>query len=104
MEKLIVYGLAIWRVSSLFVNEKGPWNVFLRLRILAGIQHDDNGTAYGIPDTFLAGVLSCIWCCSVWVGFFWTALWLVSSDTSLKLAVPFAFSALAILIDSWMKK
>lgn len=103
-QNLIVYGLAVWRISSLFVNEDGPAHIFRRIRELAGITHDDQGVFVIIPETFLAGVLSCVWCCSIWVSFFMTAFWLISPEISLKLAVPFAFSGMAIVIEKWVNR
>lgn len=99
IQHLIVYSIAIWRISNLFVNEKGPWMVFLNIRKRAGIGHDDQGNPYMIPDTFFAQVLSCIWCFSIWVSFFFTTFWLLSPEWSLKLAVPFALSGVACLIE-----
>src|SRR3990172_3330830 len=71
LTSLLIYGLATWRISSILVNEAGPWDVFVRLRALAGIGHDKNRQAVIIPDGFFASILSCIWCCSVWVGLGW---------------------------------
>lgn len=99
---LIVYVLAVWRIANLFVNERGPADLFLKIRAFAGISMDENGVAIEIPDTFLAGVLSCVWCSSMWIAFFWTALWLLQPEWSLKLAVPFAFSGGAVLIDTFV--
>jgi len=96
--EILIYFFAVWRVSSLFVREDGPGFLFRKLREKAGIVHDGDEVAL-VPDTFLAGVLSCVWCFSIWVGFFWTMLWLVSPEWSLKIAVPFAFSGWAVLLD-----
>jgi hypothetical protein len=98
LAEILIYCLAVWRVSSLFVRESGPAFVFKRLREKAGIVHDGEEVAL-IPDTFFAQVLSCVWCFSIWAAFFWTAFWLVSPEWSLKLAVPFALSGGAILLD-----
>ena len=59
--------LAVWRISSLLVREDGPFDAFLKLRTKAGIQFDE----YSNPKvtSVWAGILSCIWCCSVWVSF-----------------------------------
>ena len=97
---LIVYGLAIWRISSLFVNEAGPGNIFLKLRERVGIQFDGDM----VPETFIAGVLSCVWCFSIWASFFLTIFWLISPEWSLKFSVPFAFSGIAILLDVAIKR
>lgn len=74
--------------------------VFVRLREWAGILYDGSM----IPDTFLAGVLSCVWCASMWVGIFWMGFWLCAPEWSLKIAVPFAFSAMGILIETEIRR
>lgn len=96
---LVIYCIAIWRISSLFVNESGPFNIFMKIREWTGIQHDDSGYPFMIPDNFFAQLLSCIWCASIWISFFFTILWLAYPDLSLKIAVVFAFSGGAILFD-----
>jgi len=76
---LLVLSLATWRLTSLVVQDNGPWRIFARLR----------------ARTTLGGVLECVWCCSVWVAagllalhlFFWPLTWLL------------AISAGAILYD-----
>lgn len=101
---LIIFGLAVWRISSLFVNEDGPFEVFRNFRLWSGIQYDDFGMMNMIPNSFFAGVLSCVWCCSIWISFFLTAIWLFYPEIALKASVPFAFSAVAIIIDTRIKK
>lgn len=103
-QDLIIYGFAVWRISSLFVREDGPTYIFRHLREKIGITHDEQGVPVIIPDTFLAGVFSCVWCFSIWVAFFWTIFWLMLPEWSLKIAVPFAMSGVAILIDRWVNK
>lgn len=99
IEHLAIHFIAIWRISNLFVYEAGPWNIFLRLRESAGIEHDDSGHPYMIPDNFTAQLLSCIWCFSIWVSFYVTTLWIISPEWALKLSIPFALSGGAILIE-----
>lgn len=97
LTKLLIYALAVWRISSVFVNEDGPFDVFLKIRTrIAGIGYDEFGKMSMIPGNILAGILSCVWCCSVWVGFFFTLFWFIFPTISLIFAVPFALSALAI--------
>lgn len=96
---LLIYGIAVWRIASLFVNEDGPGFVFRHIREFAGITHDDGGNVFEIPDNFWAQLLSCVWCFSVWVSFFMTIFWLASPFWSLRFAVIFAFSGVAILVD-----
>ena len=104
IEYLIVYCLAVWRISHLFVNESGPWFMFLRLREWAGIRHDDSRRPTEITDTFFAQLFSCVWCFSIWVAFFITSFWLLSPDWSLRFSVPFALSGGSVLIEVWRNK
>lgn len=78
--------MATWRISSLLVNEEGPLELFARLRLLVS----------GITD-----LLTCIWCCSVWVGIGFTALYWYLPAVAFWVALPFALSAGAILWDKW---
>lgn len=100
---LFVFGLATWRVSSLLVNERGPFDVFLRFRRMAGITHDPEGRVEIIPDGFLPGVLSCVWCASIWVGFLWIMFYTLLQGVAYFLGYAFALSALAIVMDRWIR-
>ncbi len=51
---VVLGGLAVWRVSQLVVRDDGPWQVFARLRRRA-------------ESTAGNGVISCIYCFSLWV-------------------------------------
>jgi len=94
----VILSLATWRVSKLLTGEAGPFNVFLRIRKLAGIVYIDDDP-FQIPDTFFAQLLSCVWCLSIWVGALWFLAWyLVPKETEL-IAIPFALSAVAILFE-----
>lgn len=95
--------LATWRVSSLLVNERGPFDLFLRLRSWAGIQHDSQGRSTIIPDGLLSGVLSCVWCASVWVGAGWAAAYWLWPDYALPVALALALSAAAVLVETWLR-
>lgn len=99
LKYLLIYGMAVWRISSLLTGESGPRGVFERLRQWAGIEHEGME-----PDNILGGILSCVWCASVWVAFFFTIFWLISPEWSLKVAIALSFSTLAILIDVFIKK
>ncbi len=90
----ILLTLATWRLASLLVNEEGPFHIFEKLRWWAGIRKEE------IRDGFLAGVFSCVWCCSLWVGGAWTLAWILFPGAVEWLALPFALSAAAI----WMER
>lgn len=95
----LILGMATWRISSMLVQEKGPWNIFEKIRKLSGIEHDDNGNALLIPDNFFANVLSCIWCCSVWVAIAFFVCFLIWNNAIIFFAFPFALSSISILLN-----
>jgi hypothetical protein len=104
---LLVAGLilaaATWRVSSLLTFERGPWRVFERIRERAGIKHSEFGHPNVIPDGFWPELLTCVWCCSIYVGAFWAlALWLLGA-AAVYLALPFALSAGALVLGKYVK-
>lgn len=55
----IIVGLASWRLANLLVNESGPFDIFERIRYLAGIR-------VGEVNGFLPLLFSCVYCMSVW--------------------------------------
>jgi hypothetical protein len=57
---VVLLGLATWRISSLLVNEDGPFYMFHRLRQWMGVYE-----AGEMRQTAL--LFSCVWCMSVWV-------------------------------------
>ena len=98
----LIFGLASWRVASMFVREKGPFNMFVWIREMVGIQHDENNYPYLFPDNVLADLLSCVWCTSMWAGLFWFLLYLITPLLAIKIATVFAFSTVAIIVDKWV--
>lgn len=96
----LIFSLATWRISSLLVREDGPFFVFRKLREITGIEHDDEGDIFMIPETFFAGLLSCVWCCSVWVALGWWLFWLVSPDLAAVCAVWPAISGGALIVEA----
>lgn len=81
-------------------TEDGPFDIFIRIRALLGVRYD----AWGKPilnGTFARGI-SCLWCCSVWVGLVCAAL----STPSLLLLIPlaFAYSAFSVVFDAVVRR
>lgn len=91
MIALLIYSLATWRIASLLVCEDGPADVFKRLRQAV------------CRNAFLSGLLSCVWCCSVWVGAGWMLADWLAPAVAFRLAVALSFSAVAIMIQRWME-
>lgn len=104
LSEIIIYSLAAWRIANMLVNELGPFDLFVRIREVANIQHDEDGYPHMIPDNVLAGILSCVWCCSIWVagGFVFVSLFF--PVITLKVATVFAISAGAIVIDRYITR
>lgn len=94
--------LATWRISSLLVDETGPFDMFLKLRELVGITHDEYKRVAEIPDRFLPQLLSCMWCTSVWVGFTVSVFYFLLGGVSFWMLFPLtlALSAGAIMLSS----
>ncbi len=81
---LVVAALATWRITHMLWAEDGPWDIFARLRALAG-------------DGSIGKILDCFYCLSVWVALAFAPLlargWL---DGAL---VWLALSGAAILLE-----
>lgn len=97
----VIAGLALWRVSALLSYEEGPKQMFLKFREQFGIRHDDKGRPNVWPDTWIAGVLSCVWCLSVNLAIPCAILWFLLPDVARVISLPFALSALAIIVEKW---
>lgn len=92
-------GLGAWRLASLFVNERGPYDAFLRFRTLLGYTHDSEGK----PETWPGGwreIFSCIWCCSIYSAIFMWGLW----ELEPLIVVVWAAAGAAIIIEQWNNK
>lgn len=97
----VIAGLALWRVSALLSYEAGPAKIFVEFREIFGITHDDKGRPNSWPDTWIAGVLTCIWCLSVNLALPFGLLWFAFPSVMFVLSLPFALSALAIIVEKW---
>jgi len=102
LTEFLIYGAATWRIASLLVQENGPFHIFRWMRERFGIIHDDEDNVVGIPHTFFGELLSCVWCSSIWVAIFLGIVILVIPSWSLKIAMVFAFSTIAVMIEKWL--
>ena len=87
---LLIGGLVTWRVSNILVKQKGPLDIFVRLRAYLASKQKRSG---GLFD-----FISCMTCTSVTIGAV-TALWL-AGDALEWILYTFAFSAISSLIDA----
>ena len=72
---------AVWRISYALTAEDGPKKVFVKLRALQ-----------------MGGLFDCIYCVSIYVGFFAVLLWLWGIEAILY---PFGLSGLAMMLRSY---
>lgn len=100
--KLVIYTLAIWRLSNMLVDESGPFDMFGKLRHKAGVKYNTHSKPYG--ETFLAQLLSCIYCVSVWISAIFVICDKLSRGLAINFAIPLALSAGAILVGSQIKR
>lgn len=104
MHKLVVFAMATWRLTSLFVHEDGPFKIFHRIREWAGVIHDKDGMPCGNNNSFFAGLLSCFWCTSVWAA---AIISVFSLDWTMYVPTLLCASAGAILIEEgllWLEQ
>lgn len=94
-----VIALAAWRVASLLVTEDGPLEVFAGIRALAGIPRPGDMSVREVP--VLAGILSCVWCCSVWTAAGAWACWEYLAHWPIY---GLALSAGAIIVEANVRK
>ena len=79
LTELIILILAAFRLSALLTFDRGPFDIFVKIRELSGIKYieteKDVQPIVIIPDRFFAGLLSCFGCISTWVAMFVWLLW-----------------------------
>lgn len=90
--KFVVGFLAVWRLSSLFSRESGPWGIFNKIRIGLYVA----SMKFKFLQTFTDGI-ACIWCNSVWFSAI-VSIWL-SCDIIEWMIYTLALSACAIQLE-----
>lgn len=91
---------ALLRISLLVTQERGPWDVFLKIREIAGIQHDTQGEPDMWTENFITGVLTCVWCFSMWFAFVITVAYALYPVITVWICMPFSFSAVVVLANN----
>ena len=60
----LAFVMAVWRLSSLLVNETGPWSALETLRFKLGA--GEGACEEQITNGIITHPLCCLWCASVW--------------------------------------
>ena len=79
VEQAVLIGLAAWRITSLLVNEAGPFDIFECLRSFIGVKS-------GLVEGFFPTLFSCIWCLSIWIVISCYLLWVLEPVVIILLA------------------
>lgn len=97
---LLVIPLAVWRTANMLAdyNQHGPFCLLDKIRVIAGMHYDVLSNPVTEPGS-LADGLTCVYCSSSWIGLVFTILFLASPTVAFYIALPFAFSTIAILIE-----
>ena len=98
--QLFVMGMACWRLTSLLIAEKGPYNIFQRLREKLGITHYEDGKPCAYPDKFVCELFSCVWCLSVWISAGFVVSYIFLPQITFYFSLWLSLSTICILIDN----
>lgn len=100
---LIILSAGVWRISDLLVTEKGFFGILTDIRsfvaYIDGLQQKLLSNIFEEPRSI--NPLTCVWCTSVWIGILVTILYVTIPVYTSWIMLPFALSALAILIDRY---
>jgi len=105
----ISLALATWRVSSLLAEEDGVFTALAMLRHAMGERFDEYSNQYIKPmgDKVwhkllkeVAEQMTCIWCCTLWIGLAWFILWVLAPKVAFYLSLPFSLSTVAVYINA----
>lgn len=101
---LLIYGLAVWRISSMLVKEEGPFYIFWKIRSRLGHMYDLDMNYIGHKDGFLSNNFACVWCMSVWVAIAVSICRYYFITPTFYLCLMLALSALAIGWESLVNR
>lgn len=107
--QFLVICLAAWNLSSLLVQEEGPFHMFAHLRYFMGVDIGPDMALYkrygiGRFHENIAEVFMCIWCMSRWTAAALIILYMLFPIATLVTCAIFAASTVVIAIDNWNSK
>ncbi len=99
IEETLIIGLAAWRLAALLSYERGPFDVFRRLRTRMGFEHDPaSGEPSSWPQNGFAQVLSCIWCLGLYMAVLTWGIWELVDPT---VVMVIAASSVLVAVEKW---
>ena len=101
--------LAAWNISSLLVQEEGPFNIFARIRYWMGVDVGPDMGLYkrygiGVIRENTSGLFMCVWCMSRWVAAILIVSYMVFPSPTMILCSILAVSTAVIAVDNWNSK
>lgn len=67
---IVICGLCTYAATTMLMFTDGPFNIFYRIRLLAGLDTNDIAE---YQDSFFGNMLLCYWCTTTWVSLFTVA-------------------------------
>lgn len=86
--RFLIAALATWRLAFLVARERGPWDVFGRLR---------RSTGHGVAG----GLLTCVKCVGLWIAVPFAIF--VRGDWWELVVIWLALAGVTALIDEWTR-
>ncbi len=86
--RFLIAALATWRLAFLLARERGPWDIFGRLR-------------RGVENGVAGGLLKCVKCVGLWVAV--PFAFFVRGDWWELIVVWLALAGVTALIDEWTR-
>ena len=99
IEAAVIIGLAAWRITALLSYERGPFDIFIRLRSLFGIMHDPDppNEPTSWPDNSLARAIVCPWCLGLWAAAAMYGLWQLEPAVVMVVAA----ASVVVMVERW---
>ena len=97
MIELLIQVLATWRLTSLLGREDGPFEMFAKMRDLAGIKYNEQ--SYPYSNNVVGKMLLCFLCTSIWA-----AILVVLLTGPFTLIQILAVSGGAIFMDKLIRR
>lgn len=92
----LLLSAAVWRVTNMLMYEEGFYDCLHRLRYLVGVRYNAKSEPEATNE--FAKLFVCHWCLSFWVAVLFTLGLCFRPDWAFTVALPFAISALSILL------
>ena len=91
---IVLYSLAVWRISSLLCHEDGPKAIFRKMR--EGLERRGFELFYQL--------FQCVWCTSIWVGSGLMVLWYLVPTLCRPFFIMLTASTIAIVIQTGIEE